>query len=278
MLDPRLLRAFVAIAETSSFTQAADRLNMTQSTISQQLGRLEQTVGRDLIDRTARPIQPTASGERLLQHEAETLLLNPAGTASIRIGLPEDIVTNEMAKKFANFAKQHREVRLDVVTGLSRDLMKRYRSGEFDIVVIKESAPGPDHLATFPEELSWFESAATTEPWPDPIPLVTFPHGGLYRDAMFNRIECEQCRWYVSFSGSNLHDILVATEAGLGLTLLPVGTTQGRNLREYTGFGKEPPMVVSVYAWEKNNAVSDLVCSMSAILAERFRAPGESPA
>ena len=50
MLDPRLLRAFATIAETGSFTHAADRLNMTQSTVSQQLARLEETVGRPLIE------------------------------------------------------------------------------------------------------------------------------------------------------------------------------------------------------------------------------------
>lgn len=67
MLDPRLLRAFVAIADSGSFTIAAQRLHMTQSTISQQLGRLEQAVGHMLVDRAARPVRPTAAGERLLE-------------------------------------------------------------------------------------------------------------------------------------------------------------------------------------------------------------------
>ena len=107
MLDPRLLRAFVAIVDAGSFTQAAERLNMTQSTISQQLARLEDAVGHALVDRNARPIGPTAAGERLLgharrilalQHEAATLLGDPAGTTSIRIGVPEDIVTAAMAR------------------------------------------------------------------------------------------------------------------------------------------------------------------------------------
>ena len=53
LLDPRLLRAFAAIADAGSFTLAADRLSMTQSTISQQLARLEEAVGQVLIDRAA---------------------------------------------------------------------------------------------------------------------------------------------------------------------------------------------------------------------------------
>lgn len=282
MLDPRLLRAFVAIVDTGSFTQAADRLNMTQSTISQQLGRLEQSIGHALIDRAARPVQPTASGERLLgyarrilslQNEAETVLSNPAGTVSIRIGLPEDIVTVAMAKTFADFARQHREIRLDVIAGLSRDLTKRYREGEFDIVVVKEPASHPDACATFPEAMGWFESAEAPEEWPDPIPLVTFPPGGLYREVMFSRIEQEKKRWYVAFSGSSLHNVLVAVEAGLGLSLLPIGTTTSRHLRPCSLFGQEPSMVVSVYSWEKTGAVAELVEIINAVLGKRFTPP-----
>src|SRR5436305_198326 len=118
MLDPRLLRAFVAIADRQSFTDAATRLNMTQSTISQQLARLEQAVGHPLIDRASRPVRPTPAGERLLgyarrilalQAEATGLLADPAGTHAARIGVPDDIVTPDVARGLAAFAETHRE-------------------------------------------------------------------------------------------------------------------------------------------------------------------------
>lgn len=280
MLDPRLLRAFVAIAETGSFTEAAERLHTTQSTISQQLGRLEQAVGRELIDRAARPVRPTGVGERLLgyarrilslQREAQALLSDAAGTATIRIGVPEDIVSGPMAQAFAAFLKQHRDVRLDVTAGLSRDLTKRYRAGELDIVVIKEPAAGADHRAAFPEPMSWFQSAESNGEWPDPVALVTFPPGALYRDAMFERIESQRRRWYVAFSGSSLQSVLAGVEAGLGLSLLPVSTTIDRRVQPYTGFGPEPAMVVSLYSWECGGDVGELVDSMTAVLAERQR-------
>ena len=66
MFDPRLLRAFTAIVDAASFSLAAKRLHMTQSTISQQLARLEDAAGLTLIDRAARPVKPTTAGERLL--------------------------------------------------------------------------------------------------------------------------------------------------------------------------------------------------------------------
>ncbi len=171
MFDPRLLRAFVTIFETGSFTAAADRLHLTQSTISQQLARLEESVGHALIDRTARPFKLTVSGEYLigyaqriltLQEEAEALLKDPAGSIPIRIGLPEDMMSPAMAEVFGIFAKEHRSIRLDVTSGLSRNLTERYRNGEFDIIIVKEPAASADHHATFPEEMAWFESENST--------------------------------------------------------------------------------------------------------------------
>lgn len=167
-----------------------------------------------MIDGAARPVEPTATGERLLgyarrilalQEEAQAVLGDPAGTTSIRIGVPEDIVTSAMAAVFSDFARRHRTIRLDVTAGLSRDLTRRYRAGEFDIVIVKE----PSGRSIPPGDL-------VRKPWPGsraPMDLgegstrcrwLAFPPGGLYREAMFQRIEQEQRRWYIASSGSSL--------------------------------------------------------------------------
>jgi len=282
MLDPRLLRAFAAIVDAGSFTLAADRLSMTQSTISQQLARLEEAVGQVLVDRAARPTQPTAAGERLLgytrrilalQEEAASALRDPAGTVSLRIGVPEDLVSTSMAQAFADFARRHREIHLDVTAGLSRDLIRRYRAGELDIVIAKEPAASPDHRASFPETMAWFESAAAPQAWPNPLPLVTFPPGGLYREAMFERVEQEQLRWYIAFTGNSLHNVLVAVEAGLGLSLLPRNAVAGYRVRRYAPFQGEPPIAVSIYASEGTGPLAQLVEQMAAVLAARSGQP-----
>jgi DNA-binding transcriptional LysR family regulator len=242
MLDTRLLRAFVAIVETGSFTRSADRLNMTQSTISQQLGRLEDAVGHELICRSERPARATAAGERLLGYarrilaleaEAVGLLSDPAGASPLRIGLPEDLVTAEMTGLFAQITAQRREVRIDVTAGLSRNLASRFRAGELDIAVVKENAPAADSLASFPEPIAWFEADKDGRSWPDPIPLVTFPPGGLYREAMF--------------------------------------VAQGRKLRPCSLFGDEPPMAVSIYAWEPSGLVGEVIDAIRQVLAARAR-------
>lgn len=279
MLDPRLLRAFVAIVDAGSFTLASERLHMTQSTISQQLARLEESVGSALIERSARPVVPTAAGERLLgyarrllalQQEAEAALGDPAGTISIRIGLPEDIVDAAMARIFSDFARRHREIRLDVTAGLSRELTRRFRGGELDIAVVKESEPGLDCRAAYPEPLSWFRSIDAATDWSaDPVPLVAFQPGGLYRETMFERIEREERRWYVAFAASSLHNVLIAVEAGLGLSLLPVSAAKEYRVKPYAPFGMETAINLALYSWEATGPVSELVSSMQAVLATR---------
>ncbi len=279
MFDPRLLRSFIAVVDAGSFTLAAERLNSTQSTVSQQLARLEEATGATLIERSARPVLPTAVGERLLgyarrllalQQEAQAALGDTAGVASIRIGVPEDIMNPAMAAVFADFAAGRPGIRLDVVSGLSRDLNRRYRAGDFDIAVVKDYEPGADCRASFREPMAWYEGADAPSEWPNPIPLVTFPPGGLYRDVMFERIEREQRRWYVAFSGSSLSNVLVAVEAGLGVSLLPVGTARNHRLRPYPPLGTEAAIAVSLYAWEGDGPASELVALMQAVLAARF--------
>lgn len=286
VLDPRLLRAFAAIADANSFTLAADRLSMTQSTISQQLARLEEAVGQVLIDRAARPIQPTAAGERLLgyarrilalQEEAASALRDPAGTVSLRIGVPEDLASAPMAQTFADFARRHREIHLDVTAGLSRELMRRYRSGELDIAIAKEATASPDHRASFPEAMAWFESAEAPPAWPIPVPLVAFPPAGLYREAMFQRLEDEQLGWYIAFTGNSLHNVLVAVEAGLGLSLLPSNAVAGYRVRRHAPFEGEPPIAVSIYAGEGTGPLGELVQQMAAVLAARCGQPCKAP-
>ncbi|MFC6445133.1 LysR family transcriptional regulator [Shinella zoogloeoides] len=279
MLDPRLLRAFVAIADAGSFTAAADRLHMTQSTMSQQIARLEDAIGRALVDRAARPVRLTVTGERLLGHarrilalqdEALTLVAETSGTTSVRIGMPDDIATPEMARAFAAFTRRHKEARLDVTTGLRSDLARRYRSGELDIVVLKEDAPGEDSLASFEEPIAWFAAPGAAGSLPDPVPLVTFPPGGLYRDAMFERLERERRRWYIAFTSASLRNVLMAVEAGLGLSLLPVDATKGWRIEPLAGFAGEPPVFASLYSWEKSGFVGELADEVLDILRRHF--------
>ncbi|WP_312251045.1 LysR substrate-binding domain-containing protein [Sphingobium yanoikuyae] len=155
-----------------------------------------------------------------------------------------------MMRVFAHFSEQYRAVRLDVTTGLSRDLTRRYR-------------------ASFAEPIGWHESVDRQDDWPDPLPLVAFPAGGLYRDAMFDRIGRERRRCHVAFTGSDLTSVLTAVEAGMGLSLVPMRAAAGRAVRPYAPFGEEAAMRVSLYAWDDAGPTAELVAQMAAVLAAR---------
>lgn len=278
MLDPRLLRTFVAVVETASFTRAAGRLHSTQSTVSQHLARLEACVGRRLVDRDARPIVPTPAGERLvgyarrllaLQAEAQRLMTDPSGTTTIRIGVPDDIVTPSMSRRFADFAERHPEVRLDVTTGLSGELIRRFRASDLDIVVAKSQRPEGDARASFPEPLAWFQAAHRTG-WPDPLPLVTFPAGGLYRDMMIDQVERTGRQWYIAFTGDSLGSVMSAVEAGLGVSILPIKAIGDRAaVRRCPDVTPDASIILSIYAWEPDGLTAELVGAMTEALAER---------
>jgi DNA-binding transcriptional LysR family regulator len=276
MFDPKLLQAFVTVADAGSFTAAAHRLNSTQSTVSQQIGRLEDVVRRALFDRGARPVKLTPAGEQLigyarrilaLQREALALMSDPSGSRTIRVGVPDDLVTPEMSQEFARFSTRNSEIRLDVATGLSRELARRFREAELDVAIVKESSAQADARASFREPLTWVEASNRRQPWPSPIPLVTFPPGGLYRDQMIDKIEAAGLRWYLAFTGNSLVSVLRAVEAGLGVSILPAATTGSYNIQKCKLFETVPDMALSVYAWEQDAATTDLLSAMIEIVA-----------
>ena len=102
------------------------------------------------------------------------------------------------------------------------------------------------------------------------MPLVTFPPGGLYRDAMFDRLERERQRWYVAFTSASLRNVLMAVEAGLGLSLLPVDAARGWRIKPLADFAAEPPVVASLYAWEQGGIVGELASEVLDILKQHF--------
>jgi DNA-binding transcriptional LysR family regulator len=186
-------------------------------------------------------------------------------------------MTPAISHAFARFTALHPEIRLDVTTGLSRDLARRFRGGELDVVAVKEPHAKADARASFREPLVWLEAAGPREPWGDPLPLVTFPPGGLYRDQMIEQIEAAGLRWYLAFTGNSLASVLRAVEAGLGIALLPSATMGDYRVQLCPRFGPVPPMALSVYAWEQEAAADALVSAMTAILA-RDRSAAEPAA
>src|ERR687886_690207 len=75
LMDTRQLAAFCAVVERRSFSQAADRLGVTQPAVSQQIRALEERLGRRLLDRSGRRVEPTEAGLRLYRGAQKLLAL-----------------------------------------------------------------------------------------------------------------------------------------------------------------------------------------------------------
>ena len=86
MLDLELLRSFVSVVDSGGFTRAGERVHRTQSTVSQQIKRLEDDVGQPLLNRNGKDVTPTEAGERLLSYARR--LLSLARRSARRGGAP----------------------------------------------------------------------------------------------------------------------------------------------------------------------------------------------
>ncbi|MDH4652733.1 MULTISPECIES: LysR substrate-binding domain-containing protein [unclassified Pseudomonas] len=231
MFDPLLLRSFVAVADCGNFTRAAERLHLTQSTVSQQLRRLEESLGCRLLDRSQRQVVATAEGEQLLgyarrilalQDEAAEVLRHQPGSGVLRLGVPEDFAAERLMPVLAEFSAAWPGVRLEVTSGLSPELLRLYQGGEFDLLLVKRMGDGGDSLASWPEPLGWVDSASQPVFGREPLPLVVFPPGGLYRNEMLHGLDVQGRRWRIAYSSASLASVCAAVAAGLGVSLLPL--------------------------------------------------------
>ncbi|WP_429091688.1 LysR family transcriptional regulator [Aeromonas veronii] len=228
MLDPLLLRSFVAIIDTGSFTRAGERVHLTQSTISQQIRRLEQQLGCPLLDRSGRQVVATAEGEKLLGLARRILaLLAQAeeqvteGSVALSLGVPEDFAAGAITPVLAAFARDYPEVRLEVQSGLSHQIWQRFAAGELDLALVKQVRGQGSPLASWSEPLVWVDS----RDWParerDPLPLVVFPSEGLYRRQMTEALDGLGRRWRIAYVSASLASLQGAVSAGIGVSLLP---------------------------------------------------------
>lgn len=225
-----LLRALIMVADCGSFTTAAARLHSTQSTISQKISRLEAMAGHRLLERSHRDVQPTDAGHTLLGYARRMLGLNDellqalAGATvatTLRLGVPEDFVNPQTTRMLAAFSRRNPQVRLEISSGLSRDLAHGFDHGELDLVLVKQRRNTRPAVFCWPEPMHWIDSAGEPSANQEVLPLVTFPPRGLYRDEMIQAVEALGGRWRIAFTSSSLSGIQGAVADGIGISLLP---------------------------------------------------------
>lgn len=276
MLDLELLRTLVCVVDEGSFTRAANRVHRTQSTVSQQVRKLEQSVGKTLLsrDRAGGNVSATEDGELMVAYarrllaiagEAEHVLSAPRAARVLRLGIPEDFDVSRLTVLLAGFAASHADVRLETSSGMSADLRGGLASGELDLALVKrEPGEGPC-LAAWPERLVWVGGRQRI---PDgaAVPLVVFPQGCIYRKRAIYALESAGRPWHIAYHSHSLAGVQAAVAAGLGVSLLPAFARLDTHevLGEDAGFAPAPPTELAIVGNQRalNAAEQHLVTAL----------------
>jgi len=230
MLDLELLRSFVSVVEAGGFTRAGARVHRTQSTVSQQIKRLEEDVGQVLLHRDGKTVRPTEAGERLLSYarrllslaeEARDVLRQPNSEGAIRLGIPEDFAAYRLTKLLGAFSRSHPGLRLDVRADQSKYLARDLERGELDLALYKREAGAKDAIAVWPERVHWVTSKNhPVDVGVSSVPLIGFPLGCIYRAGAIHALESAGRAWHTAYTSSSLAGIQAAVAAGMGLSIL----------------------------------------------------------
>lgn len=147
-MEIRQLRAFIAIAESGTFTAGAQRVHVTQAAISMQIRQLETEIGAKVFVRAPRHVILTEAGEQLLErarqilreHDAaleEIAELAGAERGRLRIGSASAMVlTDQLPRILRELRRQHPGAEISVVSGTSEALVEHIVAGELDIAFV----------------------------------------------------------------------------------------------------------------------------------------------
>ena len=184
LLEMDVLRTFVSIAESGSFTRTAAQIFRTTSAVSMQIKRLETTLGCALFSREARRVALTTEGERLLSYARRLLKLNeeavgafikPSLSGQVRFGAPADIGTHILPGLLSLFARTHPGIEVNVSVGRSVDMIQRIDAGELDVALISVGNLGQDDArgeVVHREPLVWAGRAGGVAMRRNPLPVA----------------------------------------------------------------------------------------------------------
>lgn len=216
LLESDVLRSFVGIAESGSFTRTAAQVYRTTAAVSMQIKRLEETLGRSLFIREARRVRLTPEGEMLLGYarrllklneEAVSQFLRPALAGRVGFGSPTDLGNRVLPGVLSMFARSHPAVQVEVSVGRSVELIERLDAGELDLTLINAGNDGLDDSrgeVIYSEALVWAGREGGLAVQRAPLPLALASPGCAWRRTALDALDrinlpyriaysCEQC-------------------------------------------------------------------------------------
>ncbi|MEU6198579.1 LysR family transcriptional regulator [Streptomyces sp. NPDC047061] len=237
--DLNLLRTFLTVYRSGSFTAAAPLLGLSQPTVTAQMRTLEQQTGRDLFTRLPRGVEPTPYAHELAGHIASPLdalaILEDTGApiTPVHLAGPSELLCVRVLPALVPLVADG--VQLRVTQGLPEPLLEEMRSGRHDLVIATrrprgralESVPLADEEYVLVASPAWAEHLAA-RPRVDAlcaalhkVPMVTYaedlPIVRRYWRTVFGR----QLTARAALTVPNLYAVLSAVNAGAGYSVLP---------------------------------------------------------
>jgi DNA-binding transcriptional LysR family regulator len=224
--DPSQLRTFLAVAQTLSFTQAARRLGLRQSTVSQHVRRLEATAGRQLFTRDTHSVELTEDGEAMLGFARRILEAHEQAAAfftgtrlrgRLRFGASEDFVLTRFAEILEGFRHDHPEVDLELTVELSGTLHEQLSDGKLDLVLAKRRPEDPRGELVWDDRMVWIGAERLRLDPDRPVPLIVYPPPGISRALALEALERQGRSWRIACTSGSLNGLIAAARAGLGV-------------------------------------------------------------
>jgi DNA-binding transcriptional LysR family regulator len=229
LLDIDQLRTFIAIAETGSFTKAAEVVNKTQSAVSMQMKRLEERIERPIFARDGRASKLTEDGTRLLDYARRLVKLNVETVAAfsdealsgrVRLGVPDDYADRYLPEIMARFSRAYPSVELTVICEPSFDLLERIDANEIDLAIVTNCESKRAAETFRRERLLWVTSNRHSTHLEEPLPLALGRPTCSWRRIAVERLESVGRPYRVLYSSSNAGAVAAAVLAGLAVSVL----------------------------------------------------------
>jgi len=249
-----LLKTFLAIIDTGGFTSASQRVHRTQSAISMQVKRLEDTIGQPLFERNGRSFRITAAGEALvpyarrllkLHEEAVAAMIKPNVVGSVKIGIIDDYALRFLPNILSRFAAAYPQVQVTVRCEPTSLLVPALENGELDLVLVNGS-PGEDGEIIRHDQAIWVTSANHLTHEEDPLPLAVFHAECIFRKWALDALDAINRRYRVAYQSPSVAGIIATVSAGLAVAILfdSVAPQEFRRLRSDDGFPELPAATI----------------------------------
>lgn len=230
--DLEQLRTFVAAIDSGSLSAAAPRVFLSQSSVSEQMRKLEQRAGTRLLTRGKSGVAATAAGHRLLGHARQILALSDAALrdlrgeelrGELRLAVTDYFRPGDIPHLLRNLSGQYPQLRVNVTIGQSDRVESGCKAGEFDIgLVMRAVEPG---AATAPrrvpslrrEPLLWVAAQGSRLHLQRPLPLVLLPSTCQLHRLALRLLDRHELPCVVAHSASGVAGLQGAIAAGLGV-------------------------------------------------------------